>query len=447
MIHVKEVQDQFLAQFERVERTSADGNGAWLLPTRKAAFARFAELGVPTTKDEEWRYTNVSPIARLPFEAAGPDAASVTAEQLAPFLFDSGGGALLVFVNGRFTPDLSCITSQPGGVKVGSLAEAMGSEVALLKAHLARHAVFADHALTALNTAMMEHGALIHVPKRTVLDQPVHLVFVSTASVAPLVSHPRNLIVVEAGAKASVVESYIGLGSGPYWTNTVTEIVAGDDAFVYHYKIVREADDAYHIGNLHLHQHRGSNITSHTVTLGGGLVRNDINALLDGEGGECTLNGLYMADDTRHVDNHLLVDHAKPHCDSREFFKGVLDGSGRGIFSGRIIVRQDAQKTDAKQTNMTLLLSEDAQVESKPQLEIFADDVKCTHGATIGQIDSDAIFYLRSRGLNEEAARSMLIYAFARESIESIRVAALRSQLDDLVFARLPHGELLREVI
>jgi Fe-S cluster assembly protein SufD len=242
-----------------------------------------------------------------------------------------------------------------------------------------------------------------------------------------------------------IVESYVGLENGVYFTNAVTEIVAADNAVVDHYKVGREGPEAFHLATLQISQGRSSDVASHTITLGGSLVRNDINVLLAGEGGECTLNGFYMAGGSQLVDNHLFVDHAVPHCNSREVFKGILDGKSRGIFSGRIYVRENAQKTDAKQSNASLLLSPDAQIESKPQLEILADDVKCTHGATIGQVSEDAVFYLRSRGLTDEAARSLLVYAFARESIGHVQLESLRARLERLLFERLPQGHVLWE--
>ena len=437
MIDLKEEQGLFVSHFDRFERGA--GATSSLLPTRKAAFARFAELGFPTIRHEEWRYTNVSRIADTAFEAACDPVTPVSAEDIAALTF-SGTAQLLVFVNGRFSPHLSDVGQSGEGVIVGSLAVAIEERAGVVETHLARHAKYDDHAFVALNTALMEDGALIFVPKRGVIEEPIHLLFVSVPSTEPAVCHPRNLIVLEESSRATVVESYVGLGRGPYFTNTVTEIVVGENAIVDHVKVVREGDDAYHIATLHVHQYRDSQVTSHTVSLSGGLARNDINAQMDGEGCQCTLNGLYHVDGTRHVDNHLIVEHAKPHGDSREFFKGVLDGKGKGIFSGRIIVRKGAQKTDAKQTNQSLLLSPDAQVESRPQLEILADDVKCTHGATIGQVDDEAVFYLCSRGLTEAAARSLLVYAFAKESLDRINVPSLRDQLDQVLLERMPHG-------
>jgi len=277
------------------------------------------------------------------------------------------------------------------------------------------------------------------------VEQPIHILHVSTVTRSPSVTHPRNLIVVEANSQVAIAETYAGLGEGVYLTNTVTEVIAEDNAVVDHCKVVVEGPRAYHMSTFQVHQYRDCTTAAHAFMMGGSLTRNDINATLDGEGGHCTLSGLSMLDGTQHVDNHLRVEHAKPHCDSREYFKNVLDGASRGAFSGRIIVHKDAQKTDAKQSNMSLLLSDKAQADSKPQLEIFADDVKCTHGATIGQIDKDAVFYLRSRGLSERDARGMLVYAFALERIVHVRPELLRTHVEGLAFAKLPAARVPRE--
>lgn len=447
MVDARETKETYLSHFQRITERAGNGQGAWLPPIRKAAMARFTEMGFPTIRDEEWRYTNVAPIADRAFEPACAANGHVRRSDVQALHFADTVENLVVFVNGRYAAELSTIALQQNGVKVGNLAAAMDSDAQSVAPHLARHAAYKDNAFTALNTALMEDGAFVHIPKGRVVEEPIHLLFVATTGGRTHVAHPRNLIVLGANSQATIVESYVGLDGGVYFTNAVTEIVANESAVVDHYKIVREADEAFHVAMLQLHQCRGSNVTSHCVSLGGGLVRNDIYARLNGEGCECTLNGLYLVSDTRHVDNHLVVEHAKPRCNSREFFKGVLDGHGRGIFSGRIIVREGAQKTDAKQTNMSLLLSEDAQVESKPQLEIFADDVRCTHGATIGQVGKDAIFYLRTRGIDEEAARKMLVYAFARESVERIQVPPLRAQVEQWVVERISQGQLLPEAV
>lgn len=436
--------DSFLAAFDRFERQTQGETPPWLASLRKTAIARFAELGFPTTRHEEWRFTSVEPISTTEFAPAEAAGLSVTAEQYAEITEWDAGCSRLVFVNGRYADSLSNIAGLPDGVRVCSLAEALRTDGPVVESHLGRHAEFDDGAFTALNTAFAADGAFLHVPKGVVVEQPIHLVFVTTTADEALVSHPRNLIVAEAQSQSTIVESYYGFGDAAYFTNAVTEIVSAESAVVDHYKIQREGPAAFHKSNLNVHQFRASNVSSDVINLGGRLVRNDMNAQLDGEGAECMLNGLTVLRDDQHVDNHLRVDHLKPHCNSWEYFKGVYDDRSRGVFSGRILVAKDAQKTDAKQSNMSLLLSEESLVDSKPQLEIFADDVKCTHGATIGQIDDEAIFYLRSRGIDRGSARSLLVYAFAGESVGQIRIDTLREQMQSLLFTRLPHGELLK---
>ncbi len=434
----------FLETFAQFDKTLGSNGQSWFTPTRKAAMARFAELGLPTTRDEEWRFTNVSPIGQTNFKPA-EGRADISLDMLQPFLF--GEKCRLVFVNGRHAPALSETSAVPTGVKLSSLASALKQGHPVVKSHLARHAEYEKHAFTALNTAFWEDGAFIEVGRNQVVDGPIHLLFVSTGDREPTMSHPRNLIVAEDGSQFTIVESYVGLGGGVYFTNAVTEIVAGENAVVDHYKLQRESEASFHIATCDLHQSRSSNITSMSLAIGGGLVRNDVHTVLDGEGGDCTLNGLYMMAGKQHVDNHLRVEHAKPHCHSWEYYKGILDGASRAVFTGRIIVHKDAQKTDAKQTNKNLLLSDDATINTKPQLEIYADDVKCTHGATIGQIDADALFYLRARGIPEAAARNLLIYAFAAESLDQIKIEPLKKQLEQLLIKRLPGGERLEEVV
>ncbi len=444
MAHVKEDKNTYLAHFDRFEQGGAASD--WFLPARKTAMARFTELGFPTTKDEDWRYTNVAPIAKIAFERADRSAIDgVTAAQIARLAMADAVGGLLVFINGHFARDLSIIDSLSAGLHAGSLAAAVESGDAVVKEHLGKHTDSVTQAFAALNTAIVEDGAVIRVESGKKIERPIHVLYLSTSTASPFVSHPRNLIVVGECSEVTVIENYVGLDGAKYFANAVTEIVVGDGAIVDHYNVQREADEAFHIGTRHVRLGRDSCATSHTLSMGGKLVRNNVGALLAGEGAECTLNGLYTIDGEQHVDNHLRVDHAVPHCDSREFYKGILEGRSHGVFCGRIMVREDAQKTDAKQTNMSLLLSEEAQVDSKPQLEIFADDVKCTHGATIGQVDEDALFYLQSRGISAEAARSLLIYAFAKESVSKIKVDALREQLDALLLARLPQGASFRE--
>ena len=292
----------------------------------------------------------------------------------------------------------------------------------------------------------MEDGAFVSVRRGTVLEEPIHLLYVSTETPAPVITHPRNLIVAGEDSQVTVVEDYVSLGDGVGFSNAVTEVVVGQNSVLSHYLIERESPQAFNVSTLRVHQGRSSSVTSHSVLLGGALVRNNVHPVLAGEGGDCLINGLFLATGRQHMDNYMKVEHASPHCGSRQFYNGILNGQSHGVFHGRIIVHKDAQKTDAKQTNRNLLLSEDAQIDTKPQLEIYADDVKCTHGATIGQIDEDAIFYLRSRGIPKDSARGLLLFAFAGESLQRMKVEAIRTHLEALVAQWLPQGALLEDV-
>lgn len=434
----------YIEQFESLD-TSRDGDPeGGFSQLRGKAMARFAELGFPTTSDEDWRFTNVAPIARIPFRLAPPGLAGIGRAELKPF--QVSGACRLVFINGYFSPDLSSLVV-PHGVRVGRLAEALRSQDSTVRNHLGKYLSFERHAFAALNTAFLRDGAVVEIAAGAIVEEPLHLLFVSAAGAEPIVSHPRTLVLAGAASQARLVESYVGLGSGTSLTNAVTEIVAAEGAILDHYRVQRETPETFHVSATQLTQHRSSTVSSLNAVMGGLLVRNDVTARLDGEGCDCTLNGLFVADGSGHVDNHLRVEHAQPHCTSWEYYKGILDGKAKGVFTGRIVVFEGAQKTDAKQTNKNLLLSEEAQIDTKPQLEIFADDVKCTHGATIGQIDSDALFYLRARGISEEVARSLLIYAFAAESLGQIKIEPLRRQLEAVLLEQLPGSSPLRGVL
>lgn len=409
---------------------------AWLPPLQRAAHSRFTELGFPTRFDEEWRFTDVRPIAEIGFAPAAV-VSPVSPELLAEFAF--AGIRQIVFVNGRYAPELSTASDLPAGVKALPLSVALRQEAALLEPHLGRYAGFEREPFVALNTAFLEEGAFVHIARGAVVEEPIHLLYLSTGAEKPFAAHPRTLIVAEENSQATIVESYAGEDGAVYFTNAVTEVVLRENAVVDHYKLQRESDSAFHIATTQIQLSRSSNFSSHNITFGGAITRNDVNAVLADEGIECTLNGMYLANGKRVVDNHTAIDHAMPHCDSHELYKGILDDRARGIFNGKIFVREDAQKTDAKQTNKTLLLSEDAQINTKPQLEIYADDVKCTHGATVGQLDAGQLFYLRSRGLPEQDARALLVYAFASDIVSRIKVGAVREALDGLLLARLPH--------
>jgi Fe-S cluster assembly protein SufD len=422
------------------------GEPPWLQQMRRKAARRFAELGLPTVRDEEWKYTNLAPLAEIEFKPAMRLAHGLTREEVDRTPFADLKCHRLVFVNGFFSEELSA-TDGLEGVKATSLAQALETEPETIQRFLSRYAGFEESAFNALNTSLMRDGAFVHLPKGKIAEDPIHLVFVSTPSAAPASSHPRNLIVADSNSQAQIVETYIALGDGVYFTNPVTEVVLGDSAVIEHSKLQDEGKHAFHIATLQYQQGRSSNLSSHSITLGGHLVRNNLNAVLGGEGAECALNGLYLMSGEQHIDNHTRLEHVEPHCSSRELYKGILDGKSRGVFHGRILVHKGAQKTDSKQTNNNLLLSDEALINTKPQLEIYADDVKCTHGATIGQLDKDALFYLRSRGIREQAARSLLIYAFASEVVARIKTEALRARLDRFLIDWLPKAESVKEAV
>ena len=440
MIQVATGPHSYAEQFARFTR-QITLPGA-LASLRDDAFSCFDRLGFPTTRLEEWRFTNVAPIAGTPF-VAPTTLTDYTRADLDALHLPRLGGPELVFVNGTFAPALSTTDGLPAGVRTRSLATVLAhddDDAAAVALHLGRHARIESQAFTALNTAFLRDGAVVEVAPGVVVDTPIHLLFVTRSGVEPVLSQPRVLVVVGANSQVRVIESHAGDGETPYLSNTVTEVSAGDHALIDHYTLVREAAAAFRVGSLHAALGRGSNFSSHIITLGGAIVRNEARVVLAGEGGECTLNGLYLANGRQLVDNQTTIDHAQPHCDSHELYKGILDGRSRAVFNGKIIVRLDAQKTNAKQSNKTLLLSEDAQITTKPQLEIFADDVKCTHGATVGQLDQDALFYLRSRGLARDQARQLLTHAFAADLLGHIKVEAIRMQLDALLLERLPVG-------
>ena len=435
MTPVAERQEPFVAAYERL-KTSQKVGPAWLRDARAGAMRQFGEHGFPTTRHEDWRFTNISPIVETVFAASGP---APTPAQIASHLFPEANAYVAVVAGGRFAPELSSLTGLPKDVVVGSLADALGSTSDRLQPALARIAV-GDHPFVWLNTGLFEDGVIVRVPAGTVLDRPIQIHIASDAATDPTVSHPRVLISAGENSQFTVIESYGGPEGQCYFTNAVTEVLVAPGAIVRHVKVQRESRKAFHVAGTFARLGRGSVFASHNVSLGGGIVRNDISAVMDGEGGEATLNGLYLADGDRLVDNHTVIDHATAHCPSHELYKGVLGGKARAVFNGKIFVREDAQKTNAKQTNKALLLSDDAQINTKPQLEIFADDVKCTHGAAIGQLDEDALFYLRARGIGRIDARDLLIRAFAGEVLQQVAPDAIRDRLEALMLDALPRS-------
>jgi Fe-S cluster assembly protein SufD len=428
--------ESYLESFSEFEKLAVGHALPWLRKLRQDAFARFCEVGFPTTHDEDWRFTNVSAIAQTAFPLTRNRRVRLSQQELEPYRV-AGVACQLVFVNGHFARELSSLGKLPNGVKVSSLAGEISSNPGAIEPHLGRYLDIRRDAFCALNTAFVEDGAYVHIARGTLVEEPICLLFVSTADDAPSMSHPRNLMVAEEDSQATFVEDYVSLdgdgGSGAAFCNTVTELVAGDHTVLSHYMIEREHTEAFNISTLRIQQGRSTNVVSHSVLLGGALVRNNVHPVLAGEGGECLINGLFIGNGRQQLDNYMLVEHASPRCSSRQFYNGILDGHAHGVFHGRIIVHKDAQKTDAKQTNRNLLLSDDAQIDTKPQLEIYADDVKCTHGATIGQIEGDALFYLRSRGIDEVSARKLLLFAFAGECLDRMKQGPVRKHVEGLI--------------
>ena len=432
--------ERYLDAYRAFAANGASRAPAWLRQLRDSAIARFSELGFPGSKQEEWRFTSVAPIAETEFALVPrPTPHAPRERDLEPFLLGDAAPHRLVFVDGHFSEGLSRLGSFPPGVTVGSLAATLARDPELVRRHLGHYAGYEDHPFRALNTAFLEDGALVHVPPRLVLEQPVQILFVTTGQGrdGPAVTHPRNLIVVEREARAAVVETYAAVSAGVYWTNAVTEVVVGDGARLDCHRIQRESERAYHVATTQAHQGRDSIVNLHAVAFGAALARHDLRAALDGPGAYAVLNGLYLVAGQQHVDHHTLIDHAQPHCESHEYFNGVLDGRGRSVFTGRIVVRPGAQRTDSKQTNNNVLLSGEAHADSQPQLEIYADDVKCTHGSTTGPLDERQLFYVRSRGLDRDEARRLLTYGFAAEILGRMEIAPLREQLDRIVRGRV----------
>jgi Fe-S cluster assembly protein SufD len=422
----------YSAEYRRsIEQGSAQPR--WVAQARDSAMAQFERLGFPTTKLEQWRFTSVAPIADRTFPLAKDGLAE--ARQHTQTL--STPIAHAVCVNGRFAPQFSQLDKLPKGVQLLGLEAAIASHPALLEPYLAKLSLTESNAFTSLNTAFLRDGIVLIIPARAVVEQPIELTFASIAESGGSVSHPRLLVVAGESSQATILERYVGKGGA--FTNAVGEVWLGANAVVDHYKLQEEPAEAFHIASMFLHCSRSCTFSSHSLTFGGALVRNDVVATLAGEGIDCTLNGLYVGRGAQLIDNHTTIDHAMPHCGSHEIYKGILADRSRAVFNGKIIVRPDAQKTDAKQTNKALLLSDDANINSKPELEIFANDVKCTHGAAIGQLDDAAMFYLRSRGLGVADARAMLVHAFAGDILNRVKIAPVRDHVEGILTARLPH--------
>ncbi len=434
MTRTEAEQQGYLEDFEKLCARVSGNGGGWTGELRRRAMERFRHLGFPSTKHEEWKYTSLEALRKACLRTPDRPVGAVSGGRDP---FDSGGWERHAL---SFPWDGADGAPDAGGddLFIGRLATALERGLPWVEAHLGRHADYGDHALRALNTAFLEDGGAVRVGPGRVLERPVHLAFAAVPEHASRrIVHPRTLVVVGAGSRLTLVETYSGAGDDMYCTNAVTEIVLDDDAELDHYRLLREGTGAFHLGTVQVYQARNARYRSLSVTSGGTMTRVEINALLDGEGADCRLRGLYVAGGTQHVDNRTAIEHARPHGTSQELYKGVLGGRSRAVFNGKIVVRKEAQKTDAQQSNKNLMLSRDAEIDSKPQLEILADDVRCSHGTTIGQLEEDELFYLRSRGLNERVARELLVHGFAGEVLDGIAIEPLRDGLESRVLAEL----------
>lgn len=430
----------------RAFQQQVGGDASWLTRLRESALDRFEQLGFPAVDAEEWKYTNVTPLAKTRFEPVFENeavASTIEAGDLEAFSYTESRGGRLVFINGVFNAGLSTLDALNEKVIALDLASAIKDERyrELVREHLARQADYNQDGLTALNTAFLSSGAFILIPRGVKVETPLHLLFLSDPRSSQPVSFPRVLIVAEPESAATVIESYASIAEGTYWTNAVVEIVLAEGAHLEHYKVQHESLEAFHIATTNAALGRNSNFETTTINLGAKLSRHNIHVGLDNEGAACRVDGLYIVGAGQHTDTHSLIDHSQPHCTSRQLYKGILDGKSRAVFNGKVFVREGAQQTDAQQTNRNLLLSKEARVDTKPQLEIFADDVKCAHGATVGQLEEEELFYLISRGLHPELAQNLLTYGFAEEVIDKIKIESIKIQLGEAVLNRL-HAKL-----
>ena len=442
MAAVGDAKEAYLAAYGRLEKELAAEGPPWLAEVRAEAIRRFGALGFPTQKHEEWRHTNPAPLTRLAFRA-------VEAVPLLPSgLFDVFSlrqeGPELAFINGHLVR--ASVQGLPPGASVASLAEVLRNDPDAVLGQLGRLASWEDHPFAALNTAFFRDGAWVHVP-RGASARPIHLLHLSVPARPPLAAYPRNVIVLGAGAEATVIESYVSLDGGVALTNAVTEIAVGEDAKLDHYMLQHEAEQAFHVASTQIVQGRASAVHDLRAATGGALARNDVRTRFEGEGGDLRMDGLFAVHGKQHVDFHTRIDHVTPACSSLQIYKGILDGESRGVFNGKTYVRPGAQKTVARQSNKNLLLSEQALVDSTPGLEIRADDVKCSHGSTIGQLDEDAVFYMRARGLEEWVARGILTYAFAMEILAAVVPAGLQRRLREILHTRLPSGAWISDLV
>jgi Fe-S cluster assembly protein SufD len=424
--------DWYSTAFKDFENRLNGQSSSELHQLRKKAMQSFQELGYPTTKHEEWKYTNISPLTGYDFEISEPYVSGkLKQEDIEKYQFPGLQNRSLVFVNGHFASELSDTSGITEKIEVISLQKGIDQYPDLVSPHFAKYASMDEQSFISLNTAFLQDGTFINIPNGVRSEKPVHLIYLSVPDSKPKVNFPRNLVIAGRSSELTFIESFAALDEGIYFTNTVCEIVLHENSKVERIKIQIESENSFHIDSLQAIQERDSRFIDHNITLGSALTRNDINSEFRGENGFCELYGMYSGNKEQHIDNHTTINHAKPHCESNELYKGILDEKARGVFNGKIFVRPDAQKTNAIQSNNCILLSDQATIDTKPQLEIFADDVKCTHGATIGQLNEDAYFYMRARGIEKSNARRLLIYAFASEVVDKITYDPVREKVLD----------------
>lgn len=432
----------YVTEFQRMQENLP---GDFLADSRNDAIEKFRNTGFPTQRMENWKYTDIKPITRKNFTIPARVSERINTDLLLGARLDDIECHELVFINGIFSPQLSNIKALPEAVIIQDLANTGETGHALVSEHITQYADPGVNSFAALNTAFMNHGAFIYIPSHTILEMPVNIIYLSGFNDKPAAIYPRNLIIMDECSEATVIENYIGCDNADYFTNTVTEVCLQSGSRLRHCKIQQESIASYHIGNFHVRQDKNSQLESISIDLGGSLVRNDVHSQLQAEGATVILNGLYLSGGRQHTDNHTRIDHLAPHTSSRENYRGVLNDHARGVFNGKVIVHKDAQKTDAQQSSLNLLLSDNAEVDTKPELEIYADDVKCAHGATVGQLDNDMLFYLRTRALDEVTAKNLLTYAFAGEVIRHVEPTGLHNYLEQLITGRMPDAGLIRD--
>jgi Fe-S cluster assembly protein SufD len=431
-----DIVDWYVSNFKTFENNLNGNRDIPFHKIRQSAIAKFSELGFPNSKNEEWKYTSIKPLLKHEFKFEKKPF-GLSDKTLSGFVFDGLGNNLIVFINGIFSQELSTCKPAQKGVIVENLEAAFSKRPDLISKHIAHYADYHSEVFTALNTAFATDGVFIYVPAGTILEQPIHLLNLTDADHADTISNPRNLIIVENDSQVQFIETHNHIGEGAYFTNTVSEVILGERAVMDNIVIQDESTESYHIVNKEVHQQKNSIFTSVHVDLGGAIVRNNLNIRLKGEYCESHLFGFYLGRGAQHIDSHTVIDHIAPNCNSNELFKGILDDKAKGVFNGKVYVRRDAQKTNAFQENKTLVLTDDASMNAKPQLEIFADDVKCSHGATVGQLDDEALFYLRSRGIDKEKANAILQYAFANDIFSQIKIEPVKNWLDAILHERL----------